>query len=721
MLIFLPARYDLAVVAASILIAAFASFVALDLAKRVRAHERKIAITWWVVGSIAMGTGIWSMHFVGMLAFSLPISLGYTRFLTFASWAAGVAVSALALYLASRRELTVARLWGGALVMGSGICAMHYMGMAALDMAPGIDWDPVWVAASIVIAVGASAAALFLFAWLRGLHGSRGRVLQMLAALVMGLAISGMHYAGMAAARFPADSFCLSAGELAGHDLGVLISVASIGLLSMTLFTSTLDARMRSKTVLLAKSLQVSNAQLKSANEKLQQRAFLDPLTGLPNRLLFEDRLGQALHRIERKGARSGDHDAALAVLFVDLDGFKPVNDSLGHAAGDDVLKEVGARLRHCARDGDTVARIGGDEFLVLMQQVAHVPDSVALAHRIVETLAAPFDIHGRHIEISASVGIVVYPDQVQTDNLVALADAAMYAAKRAGGNTYALYEAQMHEGGNQLNLQMDLRHAIALGQLELHYQPKVDGRDGHLTGCEALLRWHHPTQGSISPVVFIPLAERNGLIGAIGNWVIEEACRQAKAWTERGLCLSVAVNLSTYQLREEDLVERIGRVLFRHQLDPSQLLCEITESAAMDDVRITQRTLEELARIGVFLSIDDFGTGYSSLTYLRQLRAHQLKIDRSFIGDLESCNDAYAIVSAVIRLAHALGLRVVAEGVETRGQHALLSLLSCDEMQGYFFAKPMPAHAFEEWARQRTGMGPEIAGSNPILLKKCA
>jgi len=704
---FLTPRYDPWIVATSILIATFASYVALDLAKRVRIKDHGVALSWWIGGSIAMGTGIWSMHFVGMLAYSLPIPLGYTTLLTFASWVAGVAVSAVALWVASGPAATLPRIAGGALAMGTGICTMHYIGMAALDMAPGIAWDKALVAASAVIAVLASAAALLIFFWLRQVSAQYGFVYQCIAAVVMGLAISGMHYTGMAAANVPTGAVCLSAGGLGGGNLSTLVILASVAMLSMTLFTSVLDARMQDQASRLASSLQAANVKLQSVNAELRSRAFLDPMTGLPNRLLFEDRLRHALARCERAEERAtGTGPARLAVLFVDLDGFKPVNDSFGHAAGDIVLEEAARRLRTAARDIDTVARIGGDEFVLLMEGVSGVADCVTLAMRLIELLRQPFDIADRQLQISASVGIVVHPDHGHKDKLIAHADAAMYAAKRAGGGGYAVFESHMDAGAlEQLSLQSDLRRAVELGQLELHYQPKVDGLRGQISGVEALLRWNHPQRGVVSPTVFIPLAERFGLINALGNWVIDEVCRQIQAWAEDGVRMRVAINLSVHQLRGDDLVNRIQRALDRYLVEPSQLLCEITETVAMEDVKLTQRAFEGLQRIGVYLSIDDFGTGYSSLSYLRQLPARQLKIDRSFVNDLESSSDARAVVDAVIRLAHALGLRVVAEGVETAAQRDILLQLACDELQGFFYARPMSAGTLFAWT---TGQKPE-------------
>ena len=460
------------------------------------------------------------------------------------------------------------------------------------------------------------------------------------------------------------------------------------------------------------KALTKANLQLESANEELRRRAFIDPLTGLPNRMLFEDRLLHAMQRYDRDDeSRARREPCKLAVLFVDLDGFKPINDMLGHAVGDEVLKEAARRLRTATRDSDTVARIGGDEFVLLAEDVSDVADCASLANRVIQVLAQPLEIQGHQVTLSGSVGVALYPEHGDRLKLVQNADAAMYTAKRAGGNTYALFESRMNEGlQEQLSLQHDLRHALERGELQLHYQPKIDARLGRLQGVEALLRWHHPTRGMVGPNVFIPIAERFGLINGLGNWVIEESCRQMRVWADEGLSMNVAINLSVHQLRTEELVPRIESALARYQVMPSQLLCEITESVAMEDIESTQRAFEALSRIGVYLSIDDFGTGYSSLSYLRQLPARQLKIDRSFVADIEVRPDARAIVGAVIQLAHQLGLRVVAEGVETEGQRDILLVLQCDELQGYLLARPMAVEALDDWLQKQPSDEPPPA-----------
>jgi len=692
----LPTSHDPLGVACSLLIAAFACHAALDASQRLRGAGKRLATRWWLAGSLAMGTGLWGANFTALLALTLPIPIGYGVGLTAASWIAAVLASATALFVASRDQLAWPRLWTGALAVGAGFAAMHFLGVSALEIAPAIQWNRQVVIGTVVIAICASATALEAFFLARSTR--RGKGFRLASAAVMGGLICAMHYAGMAAASFAGESFCLSEDGLSTRNLGVLLAACSVGLVGAFELVAHLEARMRVRTASLS-------ARLRSANDRLRQRALRDPLTSLPNRLLFDKLMAKALMRLAAAVA-DGRDGAKVVVLYIDLDGFKPVNDALGHAVGDLVLKEVAARLRASVRAGDTVARLGADEFVMLMECETALVDPVIAARRIVEAIGQTIATPQRPIQISCSVGIATYPEHGPRERLVAHADAAMGEAKRAGGNTWAHFEERL-EGPRpeMLGLQNDLRFAIEQGQLELHYQPKVDGRTGETHGVEALLRWIHPEHGFVSPVVFIPLAERFGLIGKLGNWVIDEACRQVEAWAAEGVRMNVAINLSVHQLRESDLVERIEQALLRHNIDAEQLLCEITESVAMGDVKATQAAFSGLAHIGVLLSIDDFGTGYSSLSYLRRLPARQLKLDRSFVMDLETSSDARAIVSAVVHLAHDLGLGVVAEGVETAGQRDVLTGLDCDELQGYLFAKPMRAHEVLPWIAARSAV----------------
>jgi diguanylate cyclase (GGDEF)-like protein len=421
-----------------------------------------------------------------------------------------------------------------------------------------------------------------------------------------------------------------------------------------------------------------------------------DPLTGLANRLLFEDRLDSAARRAEASQRR-------LGVLFIDLDGFKAINDAYGHGAGDELLCEVGRRVEQLARQSDTVARLGADQFLMLLDGN---PDSSAVAvvaARMRSTLAKPVLIGGRELRLSCSVGIVLYPDHGPRGKLIAHADAAMAVAKQAGGGMHVFYAEHMAVNSEaQIELQRDLRLALdAAGQgLSMDYQPKVNTKTGRLTGVEALLRWQHPVQGALSPLTFIPVAERFGLMGALGQWVIDDVCRQQRAWLDEGLDLRVAINLSVHQMRQGDLAERIDQALKRHRLDAHRLMFEVSETAAMADPHACARLFEQFMRLGVQVSIDDYGTGNANLSQLRKLPACQLKIDRGFVQDLAHDEDARAIVDAAVRLSHALGMSVVAEGVETVLQQDLLLRYGCDELQGFLFAPPMSPGQMSLWAR---------------------
>ncbi|MBC7664230.1 MAG: EAL domain-containing protein [Caulobacter sp.] len=689
----LSLSHDPLLVACSLLIAGFACHAALDASQRLRGVDRTLALRWWLGGSLAMGTGLWAANFTALMALTLPIPLGFGAVLTALSWAAAVAASAIALHAASHDRLAWPRLWTAALGVGAGLAAMHFVGVAALGMAPAIEWNWQVVIGTVVIAICASATSLEAFFLARSTR--RGAGFRLASTAVMGGLVSAMHYAGIAPASFAVNSLSLNEEAVSGRNLGGLLVAGGVALVGASLLVGRLEARMRATTTGL-------NARLRKANERLRQRALRDPLTSLPNRALFDKLLSKSLQRLAASVA-DGREGAKVVVLYIDLDGFKPVNDALGHATGDIVLKEVARRLRASVRAGDTVARLGGDEFVMLMECETALVDPVIAARRIVEAIGQSIATPPRPIQISCSVGIATYPEHGPRERLVAHADAAMGEAKRAGGNTWAHFEERL-EGPRpeMLGLQNVLRHAVVNGQLELLYQPKVDGRTGETHGVEALLRWLHPEHGMVSPAVFIPLAERFGLIGRLGDWVIDDACRQVEAWATQGVRMNVAINLSVHRLREADLVDRIEQALLRHDIDADQLLCEITESVAMGDVKATQTAISGLAHIGVLLSIDDFGTGYSSLSYLRRLPARQLKIDRSFVMDLETSADARAIVSAGVHLAHDLGLGVVAEGVETVGQRDVLTGLDCDELQGYLFARPMRAQDVLPWMAAR-------------------
>lgn len=676
----LTASYSSSLVLISLCVAILASYTALDLAGRIATARGYAASLWMIGGALAMGTGIWSMHFVGMLALQLPVELGYDLTLTACSLLIAVLSSGFALWLVSQPSLPFLQHALGALITGAGIASMHYTGMAALRMTPGIDYDPSLFMASLLIAVGASAAALWTAFRLRR-QTPYVRQIRGLAAVLMGIAIVGMHYTGMAAAGFPQGSFCGALPDgLEGDGLVSLVLITTFAVLLVALLTSVLDARLEARTAALARSLTL-------ANQELTQLALHDTLTGLPNRSLLADRIELAIAKVAEQGG-------CFALMFIDLDGFKPVNDAFGHHAGDLLLKAVATRLRGHLHSQDTLARIGGDEF-VLLVELQDPSDAMNVAIKQVNLVSRPFRVAEHDLQLSASLGIVLYPGNGQDQHeLLRNADAAMYHAKRVGKNGYSFFDASMNSNARQqLQLLQDLRLAVAAGQFRLHYQPKFDAKRCQPIGAEALLRWEHPQHGLLAPDRFIGLAEKTGLIIPIGDWVLDEACRQMRLWLDEGIeGWRIAVNLSAIQFCHAGLLDSVARALERHALPANCLTLEITETTAMSDVEVSLTVLQQLSDRGVDLSIDDFGTGYSSLMYLKRLPANELKIDRGFVRELEDEGEDAAIVSAIVALGRALGLRIVAEGVETSSQQAFLTRLGCDSLQGYLLGRPVPA-----------------------------
>jgi diguanylate cyclase (GGDEF)-like protein len=465
----MPSVYNHWLVGLSLLVAMLVSYTALRLAARVATSEGRGSRIWLGVGAIAMGVGIWSMHFVGMLAFSVPIPLAYNIFVTLASLAVAVITSGFALSITSGGRLTTPRLAGSAVIMGSGIAVMHYMGMGAITIIPSIAYDPLLVALSILIAIVASFVALWLFFHLREDNSPYQQLKRIAAAVVMGLAISGMHYTGMAASRFALGSICRGGVTLQDSWLAAAIGVFALGLLVVTLVTAVYDAHLQSKA-------RIQSLRLEQANAKLQHQATHDALTGLPNRLLFIDRLGREIAHAERNGH-------IFAVLVVDLDRFKVINDTLGHGAGDQLLIEIAARLSRSIRSVDTVARTGGDEFLLLLTDIRAATDAAVIAAKIVAELDKSVTISGAEVHTSASIGISVYPaDGPDSDSLVAHADEAMYFAKQRGRNGFQFFDAGMSVFSRErLDLESDLRRALQLKQFEVHYQPKIDIASGRM------------------------------------------------------------------------------------------------------------------------------------------------------------------------------------------------------------------------------------------------
>jgi len=683
----LVSQYDYILVVVSFIVAILASYTALNMAGRVTSSSGTASWVWLSGGGVAMGIGIWAMHFIGMLAMNISMSMLYDPFLTALSMVIAIGSSLFALWLVSGSQLHLQRLIPGAIIMGLGIVAMHYTGMAALQVSPAIVWNMNWVALSVVIALAASFAALWLTFRLRH-EGAQVALMRFGAAILMGIAIAGMHYTGMMAAQFPPQ-------HAAGHHgfnnnwLVILVSMMAFSVLGITLLVSMFDARLQVRTSLLA-------ASLAAANRELARLALHDTLTRLPNRVLLEDRLEQAINKARREGS-------FFALMFMDLDGFKTVNDAWGHDVGDKLLVAVTDRLRQPLKGQYTLARIGGDEFVLLAE--VNAPDEAAtLANALVRAIDKPFNIDPYDVIVTLSVGIALYPHDGKNEReLMFNADAAMYHTKHMGRNGYHFFQPSMNTlAQTQLQLLNDLWLALERQEFRLVYQPKFKAPSGPVIGFEALLRWHHPFQGVLSPEVFLPLAEKTGLIIPLGNWVVDEACRQLSEWRKQGhLEWSIAVNLSTMQFEQNGLVQTILDALKKHDVPPEKLILEVTETTAMSNPDESVRVLTELTNAGVQASIDDFGTGYSSLLYLKRLPACELKIDRAFVRELCKEGEDATIVSAIVALAKTLNLKVVAEGVEREEQQAFLTELGCNTLQGYLLGKPVSAESITAYGNK--------------------
>jgi len=699
----LVGSYNGLLVLFSFLVAMLASYTALELACRLFTATQNAARWWLTGGAFAMGVGIWATHFIGMLAFSLPIPLGYDMAMTLVSLLSAVATAAVALKVASSKRLSLEYLICGAVLMGIGVAGMHYTGMMALRMSPAIEYSAGLFVLSVVIAIVASGASLWMaFTFRQGSAGMRPR--RAVSAVVMGVAIGGTHYTGMAAAHFSLGSAC----GVVRHGITSGWLVVSIVVFTLIVLTTALALAVREDLNQISRTASLAQS-LAEANQTLTHLALHDNLTKLPNRLLLEAQLETAIEQALLARRR-------FAVMFMDLDSFKVINDAYGHHVGDDLLVAWTKSLAAAVGPENTLARVGGDEF-VLLAHSEDATDAAALADALLATVAVPFPVAGHELYVTMSIGIALFPGETSEpyerhgtgaapcasrdselvgvrQALLAQADAAMYHAKSTGRNRWCFFEPSMNSNvQEQLELLQELRSALDRRDFVLHYQPKFAAPAGPIVGVEALIRWPHAVRGLIAPDYFIPIAEKNGLIVPIGEWVLDEACRQMRKWVDEGRCnWTIAVNVSPVQFGHPGLVDTVRRTLARHDLDASFLILEVTESTAMRDVETSLRILRRLREMRVSIAIDDFGTGYSSLLYLKRLPASEIKIDRDFVRDLTTDGEDAAIVSAIVALGRALGLHIVAEGVETDAQLEFLTRLGCHSLQGFLLGRPVPA-----------------------------
>lgn len=830
----MPIFWNGYLIALSVLIAMFGAFSALAHVENMRESTGKAGFLWMVCGAVTLAIAIWSMHFIGMLAFHLPIAIAYDLELTLLSIVPAIAGTLAAFILLQNQTLQLGRIAGAGVVMGLGVAAMHYSGMAALKMTPAIHYDPLIFLLSILIAIAASSGAL-LIAFGSEQVGTMSLKKQGYGAIVMAVAVSAMHYTAMAGTRFAADSFCtvsglnidrtllalvvaslvlilFSAGSLiswlnrgmvlerlrvAHTDLkgysnqlrqvedklsGILDSIPMVvwsvtpehQLLYMNPVAEVIYGRPvadfiadkdiwqrvvhpddyvqvtewlarvqtgkpqsaqyrivrpngeirwledRARTVFDAqgKALRLDGvatdiSDRKASDERIEFLANYDTLTGLPNRNLFMNRLEQGLMNARRAHRK-------LGLLSLDIDRFKSINDNFGRPFGDDLLRVIAERLKSVLRAGDTVARLGDDEFVIVLTEIREAENAGQFALRVLKAFTSPLSANGHEISVTVSIGVSVYPDDgLEAVHLLKHADVAMYRAKDLqGGNGFQSYTLEMGtKAVERVRLEHALHHALQNDEFELYYQPQIDLRTGRVKSLEALIRWHHPELGSIAPGRFIQLAEETGLIISIGEWVMKTACAQVGAWIQEGFRLTVAVNVSGRQLQQKNMPLMVQSALASAGLDPACLELELTESILMNDSEGTVQILNQLKTIGIKMSIDDFGTGFSSLSYLTRFPIDIIKIDQSFIADLDKTPEAGSIIRTVIALAKALDLDTVAEGVETAEQLDFLYMSGCDALQGYYFSRPLPATEMLALLRRGTSLDlDKIAPVNSLL-----
>lgn len=655
----------------SFIIAIFASYSALNLAAKISRSRGRTQKWWLVAGSCVMGSGVWSMHFVGMLAFHLNVPVNYDIPITLLSMLCSIVASFIAFQMLLSKGVNWGKFALSGFCMGSGIVAMHYTGMAAMRLPAEIIYDRSYWLLSAAIALAASYVALLLF--LRFRDHTEVSWWKWASALVMGLAICGMHFTGMKAADF----WCGNPNAIVSTDAGEMNLLLLAGVTITTFFI-----------------LMVSWGAMFFDRHVLEKMAYSDPLTGLPNR-----------HDLNRLLGEGVDTSKETAVLFIDLDRFKTINDTLGHDIGDMLVQEVGRRLSGYLQDGQKVFRLGGDEFLVVAENCGQAL-AEELASGILEVVTRPFVLQGNELYITASIGISLAPKHgTDRASLLKTSDTAMYNAKNAGKNRYCVFDDDMDKRLlRRLELEKDMRGASERREFYVVYQPKWDAQTDIPVGLEALMRWPHPKFGVVSPDEFIPIAEETGLIIPMTRWILEEACRQNKVWLDKGMpSMIVSVNVSVRLFESQHLLYMVEHALRTTGLPARYLELEITESTMLYDVPDMIRQLNELREIGVRISMDDFGSGYSSLGSLDQIPIDTIKIDQLFVRESDSPSKR-AIVGAIIDMALKLHLELVAEGVETREQIDFLRASGCNVMQGYFYGKPMNIEQMDEWLLQNAG-----------------
>lgn len=675
--------YNPWLVVLSVALAALDAYVAFSVVGRIARSRGPVAVLWTSFGALAMGSGVWAMHFIGMLALRVPIPLGYDGQGTALSSLPVMLATGATLWLLARRATHAGAVAAG-VILGLGMSSMHYLGVRALHMQPPVAWQAPWIAASLGLGLAGSTASIWLHSVIWRSDRRHRWWLRLLAAVLLGGTAAGVHYLGMAGMRFVPGAVSLQAGVgLHGLGLGLAVSLVSGLLLLLTLGVSLAHRQLQRHTEAIAR-------ELGQARDALSWLAYHDELTALPNR-------ANVLDLLDRLLPLAKEEQFEVAVMFVDLDGFKSINDTLGHDVGDEFLRSVADALRASVRSRDTVARFGGDEFVVVLERFRSEANLASICRKILSLVSRPVAVSGHSVSATPSIGVAVFPrDGGDAASLLRHADLAMYTAKEQGKAGYCFYQPRMSElARDRLLLSAELREALQHEEVIVHYQPKVDLASRRVVGLEALARWPHPARGLLPPKVFVPLAESSGLIGQLGQVVLRQVARQLAQWRARGLPLvPVAINVSLQEIQDGHFVAGLLGTLREFGLHHSLIEFEITESAAMKNAEHTLRQLRQLEALGFRMAIDDFGTGFSSLSHLRQLPTQSIKIDQSFVQGASRNPADRDITEAIIALARKLRLSTIAEGIETHAQAEWLQEAGCEIGQGYLFVRPLPPEA---------------------------
>ncbi len=678
-------HYDFSLVIASIVVAILACYFTISLEQLLfRGLGQKYEKMLLIISGLMLGAAIWCMHFAGMLACHLPADYSFDYGLTFVSYVIAFMASTFAIWLTTRETLPFGRLVLGAVLMGMGIAGMHYTGLMGLVVNQHrLYYDPLLTIFSVLIAI-AGAGLTFWLTFKYKNAAQKKLMIKISLVLMMALTIVGMHYVGMGAIVF----YAIAADQPVTHyQTGQGLILLCVILVTSLIFLAALCV------AVMEQKLEIRNKQLSKANRELANQAVQDNLTKLPNRLF----LAEYSHFLFTDHRYS---DNKIAFIYIDLDRFKAVNDVFGHHVGDQLLVQLATRIQHHLKQNEKLLRIGGDEFLMVLEQ-ATIDQAIAKAEQLLGQIQGSFLIAGKEINISCSIGIAMYPDHGNNlQDLLINADAAMLMSKYQGRNTYSVfsYSVDQQETKSQTKLINDLYKAVDEQQFVLFYQPKFTTQNYAICGVEALIRWNHPSLGMLTPNMFISGAEKTGLIIPMGYWALEQACKQIQIWERNDSnYFPLAVNLSAVQFEHKHLFSTLENLFNQYQINPNHLAIEITESTAMHHVDSTIRSFERLRQMGIRLAIDDFGTGHSSFLYLKNLPVDELKIDREFIRDLAVGSKDEMILESIIQLAIKLGLVVTAEGVETPMQADILTRLGCQQLQGFLLGMPMDVKRLEK------------------------